>query len=130
MANYQAYETVLDDMVKRAGYVPVPPSPLHTHSVAGTNLPSHTHAVSATQAGQQRADRWSEQRLQEMLSSRLGWGWDMICPFKKVVPCRVTDETVAVFVVTNKDYVVIEDDAMLYPSDSLITQLRILMEAL
>jgi hypothetical protein len=39
---------------------------------------------------------------------------------------KLNDEKMAVFVCNNGDYAVIEDDANMFPSDALITQLRML----
>jgi hypothetical protein len=41
---------------------------------------------------------------------------------------RLTDEKMAVFVCNNGDYAVIEDDANMFPSDALITQLRMVQK--
>lgn len=41
---------------------------------------------------------------------------------------KLTDEKMAVFVCNNGDYAVIEDDANMFPSDALITQLRMVQK--
>lgn len=41
---------------------------------------------------------------------------------------RLTDDKMAVFVCNNGSYVVIEDDTNMFPSDALITQLRMLQK--
>lgn len=114
------------DRVGSSMYVPPSMYSSHTHA-----LPNGGHTAAA--GGQATAaipPRWSEGNLQQMLASRLCWGIDAKCPFQRVLPIKVTDETVALFVVTKDDALVLKDDAKLYPSDALITQLRLLMEAL
>ena len=88
---------------------------------------AHTHGFSNAQTC--TVDRWSETHLYDMLASRMGWDADKRCPFKRVVPCRVT-EKVVVFVVAGDDALVLSDEALMYPSDALITQIRLLAEAL
>jgi len=41
---------------------------------------------------------------------------------------KLNDEKMAVFVCNNGDYAVIEDDANMFPSDALITQLRMVQK--
>ena len=131
-------------LMKTMGYVPpsmaYDPKPPHTHMVdygggynngaaAGAN---HAHDVSAARAQAVNAvpNKWAEVNLQKMLASRFGWDIDGLCPFKRVVPYKVTDEQVVVFVVAGDEAVLFHDEAALYPSDALMTQMRILIEAL
>jgi len=48
--------------------------------------------------------------------------------FDYIASHRITDEKVAVFVCNNGSYVVLEDNTDLFPSDTLITQLRMLQK--
>lgn len=74
--------------------------------------------------------RFTEQNLGGMLSSRMGWSVSAPpCPHRKVVSYKLTDEKVVVFVVHENKALVFEDEAGLYPSDALVTQLRLLAEA-
>lgn len=96
---------------------------------AGAAAPSHMHqfaqAVQVTPVNQ----RWSEQNLYDMLSSRMGWNVAHTFPFKRLVSYKVTDDKVVIFIVTKNDALMLEDDAFLYPSDALVTQVRLLAEA-
>ena len=108
--------------------------PSHAHSggyVSGNNSSAdHTHSYSPQAQGSSVfPDRWSEETLRNMLGSRLRWNSGVKCPFQKVVPYRVTDKIV-VFIATKDDAVIIEDDPNLYPSDALVTQMRLLAATL
>ena len=72
--------------------------------------------------------RWSEANLYTMIAVRLGWNVGTPCSFLRIVPVRVTEEEVVTFVVVGKKALLIPDDANLFPSDALVTQLRILGE--
>lgn len=65
----------------------------------------------------------------QMIFMRLYNGQQYVSPDKGIdfiSSYRISPERVAVFVCNNGAYVVLEDDANLFPSDSLITQLRML----
>jgi hypothetical protein len=105
---------------------------------SGLASASHSHGLNtsvrpgqALNVASQKSlpDRWSEQYLFSMLASRLRWDDYNTAPFRRVVPCRVTDDKVVVFVVTKGEALLVEDDAHMYPSDALVTQLRLLAEA-
>lgn len=105
-----------------------------TGYTSAVNLPPHSHSHSLTATpniGAQASvpSRWGEQHLHTMLASRMNWGYGVKCTFQRIVPWMVTPETVVVFVVLKDSAIIIEDDAHLYPSDALVTQLRILAEA-
>lgn len=62
-----------------------------------------------------------------MIASRMRWPEVMHPPFDYIDAYRVDDDKYYVFVVQNKQAVVLEDGS-LFPSDALITQLRLLAE--
>ncbi len=70
--------------------------------------------------------KFSETRLRSMLDSRMGWDAGERCPFKSVLAVKISDEQAAVFVAFSGDAVVLKDDLNLFPSDTLITQLRLI----
>lgn len=72
--------------------------------------------------------RFSDTNVRNMLDSRMGWNVSSpSCPFNRVYPVKLDGSpTIAVFVALKDKAVVIEDDANLYPSDALVTQLRLL----
>lgn len=61
--------------------------------------------------------------LYDMIASRMRWKES---PFAYIHCRELGEDTVAVIVETSDDIVVLKDDATLFPSDTLITQLRIL----
>lgn len=75
--------------------------------------------------------------LYDMIASRMRWSdYDPYSnamrtapPFQRISAHRLNDETVVVFVISNGKAVLIEDGAALFPSDALVTQLRLLAEA-
>jgi hypothetical protein len=70
--------------------------------------------------------RFSDGNLKSMIESRMGWNVAP-CPFRRVYPVKLESaETVAVFVALEHTAIVINDEAALYPSDALVTQLRLL----
>lgn len=76
--------------------------------------------------------------LFDMLCSRMRWDQqpDLINPpftirapkFQKICVHKLNPDTVVVFVVAGGKPIVIEDGAALFPSDTLVTQLRLLEE--
>lgn len=71
-------------------------------------------------------DKWAEQNMLAMLTHRMGWNvGDPSNPMRRVVPLHLrSKEVVAVFLVIADRYVTIEDSTELYPSDQLVTQIR------
>lgn len=65
--------------------------------------------------------------LEGMIAMRLRIQQGSRIPFDHLNCAYVTPEKVAVFVVQNGQHMVLEDDANLFPSDTLITQLRLIM---
>lgn len=92
---------------------------------AGNAVPMYGHGVSTVTS---MPGRWSEANLNQMLTMRLGWNIEP-CPFRKIVPVKLNDSRVAVFICTGDEALIVEDDAGLYPSDALVTQIRLLREA-
>jgi hypothetical protein len=97
------------------------------HDFGSSAVNCHTHSVIAPINVNQR---WSENNLLKMIASRLGWDAGEMMPFRRIVPVKVTNDMVAIFIVTNNNALIIEDETNLFPSDALITQLRLLIEAL
>jgi hypothetical protein len=64
--------------------------------------------------------------LISMIASRMRWGEGEASGFDHIQPHQLTEEQIAVFVIQNKRALIIYDDANLFPSDTLITQLRLL----
>lgn len=63
--------------------------------------------------------------LYDMLSMRMRWG-DTPNPFHHCNPVRV-DDKVVVFIIHNKQPTYIEDEWGMYPSDALVTKLRLMI---
>ena len=67
----------------------------------------------------------------QMIFMRLYNGQQYVSPDKGIdfiSSYRISPERVAVFVCNNGAYVVLEDDANMFPSDALITQLRMIQK--
>lgn len=78
---------------------------------------------------QGRANRkvFSNNAMQAMICSRMGWSGIAAAPFREINCARLTDAEAVVFLIHNNEPLVIRDDLGLFPSDALVTQLRILM---
>jgi len=62
-----------------------------------------------------------------MLHSRMGWNVDdPKMPFRSVDVYQLNSDTIVVFLLGKEKYYTVEDEAGLYPSDALITKLRLL----
>jgi hypothetical protein len=109
----------------------------------GITVTDTSHAVSMTQyeaqqwyAAQQAMHsntysaplygRYSETNLGAILNMRMGWNLAASTSFKKVSAHKLSDDKAAVFVIVGEKALVIEDDLNLFPSDALVTQLRLL----
>lgn len=78
-------------------------------------------------------DRSEEhQRMLGMLAMRMRWdrsldySMQITHPFKDVMVSELSSGAIIVLVVTGAGYVVLEDEAGMFPSDNLVTKLRIL----
>lgn len=77
-----------------------------------------------------------DDRLFDMLCSRMRWyEYDPYRllpanapPFQRISAHRLNEDTVVVFVIQNGKALTIEDGADLFPSDALVTQLRLIAE--
>jgi len=76
-----------------------------------------------------RPDKYTDRNMIRMLASRMGWDLDegSVLPFKHIHPTRLSDEQAVVFVVHNNTALTVYDDIGLYPSDALVTSLRLLL---
>lgn len=71
-------------------------------------------------------DKYTETNLIAMLSTRMGWNInEPKCSLRRWVPCKV-GEQVAVFIVKEDKAVLLHDELGLYPSDALVTKVRII----
>jgi hypothetical protein len=68
--------------------------------------------------------RFTDEHLEDMLSSRMGW--DLKDYTFRYVLVRRIGEQAAVVVTTDADIIVIKDYLNLFPSDAIVTQLRLL----
>lgn len=72
-------------------------------------------------------NRFTDINLQYMIASRMGWNMDdPKNPFKYIHAVILKEGTIVVFVVTpDGRHTTIEDEQAIYPSDQLVTQLRL-----
>lgn len=85
-----------------------------------TMMPSRVHTMAKPSA-------WEDVRRLEMIAMRLHLQEGMEYPFQHISTAAIADK-VFVFVVQNDQSVTLEDDRAMFPSDVLITQLRLLMK--
>ncbi len=68
----------------------------------------------------------SSDKLCMMIAMRMRWPEGRTLPMS-YLSAHQTEDTVFVFMVHNKQAVVIEDEAIMFPSDALITKLRLML---
>jgi hypothetical protein len=108
----------MEELAQRANTKAIP-NPIYTGVQAG--------AAQGRAPFKQGMNRFTDGNMYSMLASRMGWNLVTASPpFDKCVPCKVTEEKAVVFIVTGGKALLIEDDLGLYPSDALVTQLRLL----
>jgi hypothetical protein len=78
-------------------------------------------------AMQQAAERWRVASLMEMISMRLFGGRPDKLPFP-FAQAHKAGERVFIFIVKGDEGMMLEDEAKMFPSDGLVTQLRLLLE--
>lgn len=83
---------------------------------------SHGHAY---QNAPSPNDRFTSTNLSFMLSVRMGWTHKM-CPFETISCHKLNAEMAVVFLIVGGKALLIEDDLNLFPSDALVTQLRLM----
>jgi hypothetical protein len=83
-------------------------------------------SVTANALAQAAMVKKPEPSLLAMIGSRMRWDPEAMLPFDVIAPHRINEEQVAVFIVVSGRALIIHDDANLFPSDTLVTQLRLL----
>jgi hypothetical protein len=66
-------------------------------------------------------------RMKKMIGSRLRWPENEPAPFD-FLECHMAASKALVFAVVNGEPVTLEDDPALFPSDTLVTQIRLLQK--
>lgn len=66
--------------------------------------------------------------LRDMIAMRMHWKEGVEIPFAFLEPVRLDHDRIVVFAIANGRPVTIETDSALFPSDELITQLRLIAE--
>lgn len=87
-------------------------------------LGSMTNANAITTSGTVSLD--SDYSLLRMIASRMRLTEVATLPFQHIHCHKLNDEKVAVFIAQRGEAVTLEDDYSLFPSDALITKLRLL----
>jgi hypothetical protein len=73
------------------------------------------------------SNRFTESNMQSMLQYRMGWNMNAPkCELTSYRAHKLNDEAAVVFIIHRGKAIMIEDDLQLYPSDALVTQLRLL----
>ena len=73
-----------------------------------------------------KPDRLTPNQMQAMICSRMGWTGIGASPFRDIEARKLTDEQAVVFLIVGDRALIIHDDLNLFPSDALVTQLRLL----
>lgn len=93
--------------------------------------PSHNHTMQRAAQNVQRPpdSKFTNVNMRKMIASRMGWDINPIAngsPLTHCEPHKLNDDEAVVFVIHNGKALTIKDDIHLFPSDALITQLRLL----
>lgn len=75
-----------------------------------------------------KPSKFTESHMRRMLASRMGWDLDPAAdPPLEFYTRRLNDGEAVVFVIVRGEPVTLRDDINLYPSDALVTSLRLLL---
>lgn len=75
-----------------------------------------------------QAQKWAQTTMNAMLSLRMGWNVsEPANPFTVSLCYRANDEVAVVFLIWQGRYTAVEDQLELFPSDALVTKLRLLI---
>lgn len=128
--NTPSVNDIYREMQKVLGYVPnsntilggTDPlnSKLWSDRLAKDMLNSHTHQITNTAM---KVDPM--ELFKRLLAGRMRWAEGKRHPFE-FLDIHVTDKVALVFIVNDSKPVTLEDDPALFPSDDLITRLRLL----
>lgn len=65
--------------------------------------------------------------MREMLKYRMGWNkGEPRCKFREFHCYKLDDDKAVVFIINDKEAFLIYDELALYPSDALITKIRLM----
>jgi hypothetical protein len=95
----------------------------HQHALSQAQLSGHSHGIMGMTSSY---SQWSPEAMKRMICMRLNIQEGYTHGFHFLECCKLNDKEVAVFVVTDGEPIVIKDGTDLFPSDTLITQLRLL----
>lgn len=71
--------------------------------------------------------RFSHHQLSDMVNSRFAMKDDLLSKATYSYFHHLTDDKITIFIVYNEQPSILDDDANLFPSDALITKLRLLL---
>ncbi len=73
------------------------------------------------------ADKFTSQNMGSMLQHRMGWNYeDPKCRFREFRCYKLDDEKAVVFILKEKEAFLLYDELPLYPSDTLVTKIRLM----
>ena len=91
----------------------------------GKSLPG---AQSNNIAGQQaNSNKFTHNAMEAMICSRMGWSGINQSPFRDMRCARLNSDEAVVFIIHKETPLMIRDDLHLFPSDALVSQLRLLL---
>jgi hypothetical protein len=115
----------------KASMIPIPQAPMPPPLPASNVLSNVTVNTPSKPPAWLQRDEWggidSSNGLLRMLAMRLRLGDGQMFPFEFIMPCR-TKEKVVIFLIINGEPTHVEDDWNMYPSDTLITKLRLIAQ--
>lgn len=117
----ELYKKMMDAIDARQMYaVSAPDMAAHIHNIGVLSAPRPPVPPPFTPTA--KGPRWDDY---EKLAMRMGW--ELGQPFDSLhIARKKSDNTVVLFIMSNSQPVTLEDDAALFPSDSLISRLKLL----
>jgi len=86
------------------------------------------NAQSVAQAVYRPAPKFGEENMRKMLNSRMGWDLGDPMPFQWPHARKLDDTQAVVFIQHDGHALILKDELALYPSDALVTQIRLLCD--
>lgn len=82
-----------------------------------------------TASPQPKPNKFTERNMSALINMRMGWNLPgAVCPFDTIKPYKLNPDQAVVFIIHDGRALTINDDLALFPSDTLVTQLRLLTD--
>jgi hypothetical protein len=131
------YERMLRLPPKANGWAPDALSIANSQILSGAHPPPYAPNMAAGQQASANSkfsdlnmsanSKFSDLNMSAMISIRMGWNMsNPSCTLARVTAHKLNAEQAVVFVIVDGKALLIHDDLNLFPSDALVTQLRLL----